>query len=514
MHNRERVIILDFGTQYAMLIARKIRELGTYSTVLPFDADIREITEYDPIGVILSGGPKSVYAEHAPVCDPDILALGIPVLGICYGMQLMARMLDGDVKQGETREYGHTLLNITDDTSLLQGVSKSTKVWMSHGDEVSRLPEGFSAFGKTSGIPYAVIGNKQKRLYGVQFHPEVSHTEEGNAILDNFLDICGSARTWQVDSIAETCIQYVQETAPDGQIICGLSGGVDSSVTAKLLSQAAGDRLSCIFVDNGLLRKGEAEQVEETFRNNGLDLRIIDARDIFLSRLKGITDPQKKREIIGHTFIDIFDREASKIKGAQYLAQGTLYPDVIESVSAHGGPTDCIKLHHNVGGLPPDIAERFTLVEPLRNLFKDEVRRLGSELGLPDDIVWRHPFPGPGLAVRIVGEVLPERLRMLREADAVFREHLKESGLYRNIGQAFVVFLPVNTVGVMGDERSYENVAVIRSVDTIDYMTADWTRLPYTLLQKISGDIISRVKGINRIVYDITSKPPGTIEWE
>jgi GMP synthase (glutamine-hydrolysing) len=348
----------------------------------------------------------------------------------------------------------------------------------------------------------------------VQFHPEVSHTDEGLRLLGNFLDLCGARRTWQVTSMIETCAAQVTATAPAGQIICGLSGGVDSSITAKLIARAAPGRLTCIFVDNGLLRLGEVEQVKQTFADPEFNLRTVDASGIFLERLRGVTDPQQKRAIIGHAFIDVFYAEAQRITGARFLAQGTLYPDVIESVAAHGGPTDCIKLHHNVGGLPADIAEKFTLIEPLRMLFKDEVRRMGLEFGLPEDIVWRHPFPGPGLAVRIVGEIRPERLEMLRRADAIFMHELKEAGLYQKIGQAFVVFLPVQSVGVMGDERSYENVVVLRSVDTTDFMTADWTRLPYDFLQKVAGRIISEVRGINRVVFDVTSKPPGTIEWE
>ena len=511
---QERILILDFGTQYAMLIARRVRELGTYSEVRPFRVTADEIRALKPIGIILSGGPKSVYAANAPACDPAVFALGVPVLGICYGMQLMSHMLGGAVTRGEQREYGHTMLAVRGKTPLLRGVAASTRVWMSHGDQVTRVPAGFNTAAVTDTIPHAAIADEERRLYGVQFHPEVAHTDEGRRMLGNFLDICGARRTWQVASMIDTCTAQVRAAAPDGQIICGLSGGVDSSITAKLIARAAPGRLTCIFVDNGLLRQGEAEQVRQTFADPEYNLHAVDASRTFLERLKGVTDPQQKRAIIGHAFIDVFYAEAQRIPGARFLAQGTLYPDVIESVSAHGGPTDCIKLHHNVGGLPADIAEKFTLIEPLRLLFKDEVRRMGLEFGLPEEIVWRHPFPGPGLAVRIVGEIRSERLEMLRRADAIFMHELKDAGLYRKIGQAFVVFLPVQSVGVMGDERSYENVVVLRSVDTTDYMTADWTRLPYDFLQKVAGRIISEVRGINRVVFDVTSKPPGTIEWE
>jgi GMP synthase (glutamine-hydrolysing) len=513
MTNLEKILILDFGSQYTQLIARRIREHKVYSEIFPFNADMEKIRAFNPKGIVLSGGPSSVYDKEAPVCDPEVFRLDVPVLGICYGMQLMARDLGGQVARAEKREYGRAVLNIDDGSDLFGGVSQNTRVWMSHGDRIERLPEGFSVIGHTDNSPVAAMADRTRKFFAIQFHPEVAHTDEGMTILRNFVvDICGCKPDWEMSSFIEWQVAEIREKVGNKKIICALSGGVDSSVVALLLHKAVGDKLICIFVDNGLLRKNEAEKVRKTFRDHfHINLDFVDARERFLEKLAGVIEPEKKRKIIGREFIAIFEEEARKFSDAEFLAQGTLYPDVIESVSFKG-PSAVIKSHHNVGGLPEKM--KLKLIEPLRELFKDEARVLGSELGLPDEICWRHPFPGPGLAIRCIGEVSEESLDMLREADAVALEEIRAAGLYRSIWQAFAVILPVQSVGVMGDERTYDKVIAVRAVTSLDGMTADWAHIPYEVLQKISSRIINEVRGVNRVVYDITSKPPGTIEWE
>ncbi len=509
----EKILVLDFGSQYTQLIARRIRESKVYSEIFPFNADIERIKAFQPKGIVLSGGPRSVYEEGAPLPDKEIFELGIPVLGICYGMQAMAHMLGGRVAKAQRREYGRAELIVDSDRDLFKGIPSRTRVWMSHGDRIEEMPPGFEVIGHTDNSPIAAMADYSRRFYALQFHPEVVHTEHGTKILQNFIyEICKAKPTWEVRSFIEWSVEQIKQTVGNKKVICALSGGVDSSVTALLVHKAIGDNLICIFVDNGLLRKGEAEKVKKTFEENfHIHLVYVDASKRFLEKLKGITDPEKKRKIIGNEFIAVFEEEAKKIKGIEFLAQGTLYPDVIESVSFKG-PSAVIKSHHNVGGLPEVM--KLKLIEPLRELFKDEVRAIGKELGLPDEICWRHPFPGPGLAIRCIGEVTEERLKVLREADSIVLEEIKRAGLYRELWQAFAVLLPVKSVGVMGDERTYENVVAVRAVTSLDGMTADWARLPYDLMERISLRIINEVRGVNRVVYDISSKPPSTIEWE
>jgi len=510
----EKVVVLDFGSQYAQLIARRVREQRVYCEIIRHDVSAERIAEIAPKGIILSGGPASVYEDVAPKCDPQIFQLGIPVLGICYGMQLACESLGGEVDSTPSREYGRAHCQITSEDALFAGVSDETPVWMSHGDQVQSVSDQFIPLAKTATCPIAAVRHQELPIYGLQFHPEVTHTPEGKRVLGNFLsEICRCTGRWQLGDFAAQQIEEIRQRVGDQRVICGLSGGVDSSVVAALLYKAIGSQLSCILVDNGLLRKNEAEIVIREFSDHfKTDLHVVKAEERFLDKLATITEPQEKRTRIGHAFIDCFAEEAKQIDGAKFLAQGTLYPDVIESGAAVDGPAATIKTHHNVGGLPEDLD--FELIEPLRDLFKDEVRQLGLELGLPEDLVWRHPFPGPGLAVRCLGEVTRDRLDTLRVADDIVTSEIKSAGLYRKTSQVFAVLLPVQSVGVMGDARTYENALAIRCVDTDDFMTADWSRLPYDVLAHISTRIINEVKGVNRVVYDISSKPPATIEWE
>ena len=520
---RETIPILDFGAQYVQLIARRVREAGVYSVLVRPDISVAELRQLNPKGLILSGGPSSVYEAGAPKCDPAIFELGVPVLGICYGMQIAAQVLGGQVKPAASREYGRTKLKLevpAGEDALLAGIPADTTVWMSHGDQVQTLGPEFIPLASTPTCPLAAMRHRTQPFFGVQFHPEVTHTPHGREILANFVyKICKCAGTWQMGNYIEQAVESIRRQVSSADVICGLSGGVDSSVLAALLHKAIGPQLHCIFVDNGLLRKNERQSVETTFRDHfHMDLRVAGAAKLFLGNLAGITDPQQKRKIIGKTFIDVFKAEAGAIAShgvsAKFLAQGTLYPDVIESGHGHAGAgtTANIKLHHNVGGLPAELG--FELIEPFRDLFKDEVRKIGELLGLPEQIVWRHPFPGPGLAVRCVGEITEDRLEILREADEIFLEEIIAEGLYRSTAQTFAAILPVRAVGVMGDGRSYQHVIALRSVDSTDFMTADWSRIPHEILARISNRIINEVRGVSRVVYDITSKPPGTIEWE
>lgn len=508
------ILILDFGSQYTQLIARRIRECNVYSEIVPYNISIDEIVERKPKGIVLSGGPASVTYYNNPICERKIFKLGIPILGICYGMQLMAKLLGGNVSYSHNREYGYAVLKTEKKNELFHDLNSEINVWMSHGDKVTKLPDGFEIIGHTSNSPIAVMCNKEKKLYGVQFHPEVVHTQNGKKIFRNFLyRIAGSCGNWTMVSFIRETLINIRDRVGNEKVICALSGGVDSSVLAVLLHKAIGKKFVCLFVNNGLLRKNEAESVIKRFKNYyKINLKYINAEKRFLKRLKGITNPEQKRNIIGKEFIRIFEEEANKIGSIRFLAQGTLYPDVIESHSPGKGPSATIKTHHNVGGLPKRM--KMELIEPFRELFKDEVRIIGKKLGMPEEIIRRQPFPGPGLAVRIIGEVTPERLFILREADSIVIEETKKANIYRKIWQSFAVLIPVKTVGVMGDERTYENVIAVRAVVSHDGMTADWAKLPPELLGKISNRIINEVKGVNRVVYDISSKPPSTIEWE
>jgi GMP synthase (glutamine-hydrolysing) len=511
----EYIAVLDFGSQYSQLIARRIRECSVYSKILPFSVKPEELAKNPPKGIILSGGPASVYNSGAPVCDPGIFKLGVPVLGICYGMQLTARTLGGEVLPGKAREYGKAELEITERGKLFSGLEESKiQVWMSHGDKVGKLPPGYKTLAKTSNTEFAAAVSPDGLVYGIQFHPEVVHTPRGPKIIENFCKlICGCACSWNMRSFIERSLDEIRETTAGRKVILGLSGGVDSSVAAALINKAIGHDLTCIFVNNGLLRKNEAEKVRKVFGDNfNIDLRYADAEERFLTKLAGVEDPERKRKIIGAEFVSVFEEIAGTIKDAAFLAQGTTYPDVIESVPIDGNPSSMIKSHHNVGGLPEKM--KLKLLEPVSRLFKDEVREVGRELGLPEDIIMRQPFPGPGLAIRILGSVTKDALRALRDADEIVMDEIKKAGHYRKLWQSFAVFLPLKTVGVMGDERTYENVIALRAVESSDGMTADWARLPYGLLESISNRVINEVRGVNRVVYDLTSKPPGTIEWE
>ncbi len=509
----DRILVLDFGSQVTQLIARRVREMKVYCAIQPFSISLEKIREINPKGIILSGSPASVYMENAPKIDRRLFDLGLPVLGICYGSQLTMHMFGGRVARGEKREFGRSTLVVDEPAKLFDGLPKEHVVWMSHGDKIEQIPAGFRAIAHSDNSPYAAVRNDAGTFFGVQFHPEVVHSPHGKDLLGNFVHkVCGLGSSWSMGNFIENETKVIRETVGKGKVLCALSGGVDSAVAATLVHRAIGDQLTCVFVNNGVLRQNEADKVREVFtRDVKLNLVYADASELFLGKLKGVTDPEKKRKLIGATFIDVFEAEAKKLGKVDYLVQGTLYPDVIESVSVFG-PAAVIKSHHNVGGLPEKL--NFRLIEPLRELFKDEVRALGRELGLPSFVIDRQPFPGPGLAIRILGEVTPERVAVLQKADAIYLEEIRKAGLYTQLWQSFAVLLPVQSVGVMGDERTYENTCALRAVTSDDGMTADWARLPYDLLGTVSNRIINEVRGINRVVFDISSKPPATIEWE
>lgn len=510
----QTILVLDFGSQYTQVIARRIREQNVYSQVLPFDTPFRLIKKISPVGVILSGGPASVLSKGAPLPDKKIFSLGVPVLGICYGLQLMGKLLGGVVKKCELREYGRSQLTVKKAGKLFSGLPKNLTVWNSHGDALTEIPKGFRGIASTENSDFSAIEDATRKFYGLQFHPEVEHSQNGVEVLKNFLfSICKCKADWDMGDFIESSVKHIQDQVGNKKVILGLSGGVDSCVAAALIDRAIGDQLTSIFVDNGLLRLNEREEVIKLFHEHiPGKLKVAKAGKLFLGKLKGVTDPERKRKIIGKTFIEVFDNEVKKLGKVDFLAQGTLYPDVIESVPIGGNPAALIKSHHNVGGLPEKM--RLKLLEPLRELFKDEVRLLGKKLGLPDHVINRHPFPGPGLGVRVIGDLTPKRLKVLRQADAIFISELRNSGWYSKLWQAFCVFLPVRSVGVMGDERTYENVICLRAVTSSDAMTADWAKLPDSLLRKVSSRIINEVQGANRVVYDVSSKPPSTIEWE
>ena len=508
------ILIIDFGSQFNQLIARRVRECHVYCQIEPPTISCAQVKQLAPEGIILSGGPSSIYEPRSPKVDPAILDLGIPVLGICYGLQYMVHTLGGHVARSDKREYGFAEFQMKKDDGLFKGLADRTTCWMSHGDSITKLPPGFKITGSTENTPIAAASNPRRKLYGLQFHPEVEHTPRGKKIIHNFLyDVCHCRRSWTMQSFATQTVADIRNRVGDKKVILGLSGGVDSSVAALLIHRAVGRNLTCIFVDNGLLRKDEAQKLKSVFKQNlKINIRFVKASRLFLNALKDVQDPERKRKIIGKLFMDVFEAEARKIKEADFLAQGTLYPDIIESQSAFGGPTSVIKSHHNVGGLPKKM--KLKLVEPLKYLFKDEVRKLGQAIGLPEDMTWRQPFPGPGLAIRIIGSVTAKRLKILREADDLLMQEIKAAGYYKKLWQSFAVLLPLKSVGVMGDMRTYENIIAVRAVTSKDAMTADWARLPHKLLNRISNRIINEVDGVNRVVYDISSKPPGTIEWE
>ena len=512
MKNNELILILDFGGQYNQLIARRVRECNVYSEVVPYNISIEKIKEKNPKGIIFTGGPASVYGENSPKCSEEIFNLGIPVLGICYGMQLMTHALGGKVARADKREYGTTIVNIDNSSLLFKGFENTNGFLMSHTDYVEILPEGFRNIGSTDSCPNAAIENTSKKLYGIQFHPEVNNSINGTLVINNFLfNICNCSGDWQISSFVDESIKNLKEKIGNKKALCALSGGVDSSVAAVLLNKAIGKNLTCIFVDHGLLRKNEGDEVENIFRNQfDINLIRVNAKDRFLNRLSGVTDPERKRKIIGEEFIRVFEEEAKKIGTIDFLVQGTIYPDVIESGL---GKSSVIKSHHNVGGLP-DYVDFKEIIEPLRDLFKDEVRKTGLELGIPENLVFRQPFPGPGLAIRIIGDITDDKLSILKEADSIFREEIANAGLHKNINQYFAVLTNLKSVGVMGDERTYDYTIALRAVETTDFMTGVWSKIPYEVLEKVSSRIVNEVKGVNRVVYDITSKPPATIEWE
>ncbi|ELR8703136.1 glutamine-hydrolyzing GMP synthase [Vibrio vulnificus] len=510
----QRILILDFGSQYTQLVARRVREIGVYCELWSWDVEEADIREFNPDGIILSGGPESVTEDNSPRAPQYVFDSGVPVLGVCYGMQTMAEQLGGKVSTSDEREFGYAAVKVSGESAIFKDLEATQDVWMSHGDKVVEIPAGFTKVGETDTCPYAAMANEEKKYYGVQFHPEVTHTKNGLQMLENFvLGVCGCERLWTSESIIEDAVARIKEQVGDDEVILGLSGGVDSSVVAMLVHRAIGNKLTCVFVDNGLLRLNEGQQVMDMFGDKfGLNIIKVDAEERFLKALEGKSDPEEKRKTIGHVFVDVFDEESKKLKNAKWLAQGTIYPDVIESAASKTGKAHVIKSHHNVGGLPDDMA--MGLVEPLRELFKDEVRKIGLELGLPYEMLYRHPFPGPGLGVRVLGEIKKEYCDLLRRADAIFIEELHAADLYNKVSQAFTVFLPVRSVGVMGDGRKYDWVVSLRAVETIDFMTAHWAHLPYDFLGKVSNRIINEVNGISRVVYDISGKPPATIEWE